>query len=342
MKKTNLILLITLFFTGVYAQKNISFELNDFINYSVLKGEEITLKQPLGNPAQMILVDTLLLLQNPNRDIITDVLNIKTGEIIASFCKRGRGPGEIIYPFPPQYLKETNEFLLHDLNGKKEVFYSLDLVLKGEAKNYTKIVKIDSVYPRRIQLVKDNTFFCGLIGHKNGYMHCKIDMDGNVVKWINKFPDIDIEYNNIVASNIFPTDISVSPDLSTVVVSYSKWGKIEIYDYEGNPIINYFGPDYKKLDIRVGSGNNPVLTSKNIETYWAAVLNNNNFMIPYSGNKYNGIMLFGEILHLDFKGNLIARYKLEPAVADIQVDWENRIIYGLNTEMEPIILKYKF
>ncbi len=327
----------------IYGQNVIFFELEDFQSQFILKGEIMHLKQPLDNPVQMIFADSLLFLQNLNRDVVTDILNVNTGEIMASFCKRGRGPGEIIYPFPPQYLEKTNEFLVHDLNGKKEVFYSIDLVLKGESKNYTKIVKIDSVYPRRLKLVKDNTFFCGLLGHKEGYMNCKIDMEGNVTKWVNKFPEIDIKYNKIVASNLFSTDVSVSPDLTKVVVSHSYSGRIDIFDFTGTPLLSYFGPDYKKLDISLSKKTNTaVRTSKNVKTFWSADLNNKSFMIPYSGKKRTESILYGNILHLDYEGNLIARYKLEPAVADIQVDWKNRIIFGLNNSMEPSIYKYKF
>ena len=86
----------------------------------------------------------------------------------------------------------------------------------------------------------------------------------------------------------------------------------------------------------------PVLTSRNVRAYEAATLNNESFMIPYSGKRRTSVNLDENVLHMDYKGNLIARYKLEPAVAAIQVDWENRIIYGLSNSMEPLIYWYKF
>jgi hypothetical protein len=304
--KKKCILLISMFFSVpfIYGQNEIFFELEDFQSHFVLKGEKMQLKQPLDNPVQMIIADSLLFLQNLNRDIVTDILNINTGEIMASFCKRGRGPGEIIYPFPPQFIEETNEFLVHDLNGKKGVFYSINLVMNGESKNYTKIVKINSIYPRRLKLVKDNTFFCGLLGHEEGYMNCKIDMEGIVTKWVNKFPEIGVKYNKIVASNLFPTDVSVSPDLTKVVVSYSYSGRIDIFDFTGTLLLNYFGPDYKKLDISLSEKTKaPALTSKNVETYWSADLNNKSFMIPYSGKKRTKSTLYENVLHFDYEGN---------------------------------------
>jgi hypothetical protein len=174
-------------------------------------------------------------------------------------------------------------------------------------------------------------------------MNCKIDMEGIVTKWVNKFPEIGVKYNKIVASNLFPTDVSVSPDLTKVVVSYSYSGRIDIFDFTGTLLLNYFGPDYKKLDISLSEKTKaPALTSKNVETYWSADLNNKSFMIPYSGKKRTKSTLYENVLHFDYEGNLIARYKLDPAVADIQVDWKNRIIFGLNNSLEPSIYKYKF
>jgi hypothetical protein len=52
--------------------------------------------------------------------------------------------------------------------------------------------------------------------------------------------------------------------------------------------------------------------------------------------------MYENLFHLGYQGKLIRRYILTPVVSDIVVDWEKRIIYGLNDELEPTLYQYKF
>jgi hypothetical protein len=342
MKSLISLFILTALTTILCAQKNVSFNLDDFANELLLKGEKVNLKQPLTNPWKIELQDSLMFLLSSNTSPAVDIFNINTGERITQFCLKGRGPAEMIYPFSLQSVKDKNEVIVQDLNGKKVICYSLDKILAGNPKNYDNIVKIDSIYPSKLAKLADGNFFCSLIGHRDGYMNCIINDKGGVIKMLNKFPDIGIKYNNSVASNLFQINLSASSDLSKVIISYSNWGWIEVFNSKGECITRFIGPDFKKPDISVKGSMGPVLTSKNVKTYGYADASEKSFMVSYSGKNRVESNYFQNIMHFGFNGELICIYKLDKVVSDIQVDWEKQIIYGLNEELEPALYKFKF
>jgi len=66
-------------------------------------------------------------------------------------------------------------------------------------------------------------------------------------------------------------------------------------------------------------------------------------MIPYSGEKrkyeYGAV---NHILNFSLTGELIQRFEVTPSVTEIAIDWDNRIIYGVNKDEAPALYKFKF
>ena len=328
--------------TTLSAQKIKVFKVTDFKEIEELKGIKLNLSNPLKNPHEILLIDSLLLIKNINASPAVDVINLKTEKIISQFCKRGRGPGELIAPFSIQYIRNDREVMVQDIQGKKLVFFDLDLIIKNSPKKYVRIVKTDTVLVRKVQQVKTGKFFCDLIGHANGYMNCLLNKDGELIRFLQKYPQIDVHYNPTIASNIFATNIGASPNQEKIIVPYIYSDKIEIFNYSGDVEVQLIGPNFKKLDV-INTSNRATLTTKNNRAYVIPCANDNYFMIPYSGKQRNhSIPPANNIFTFDFKGNLLKRYIVSPSVNGIAVDWDRKIIYGVNKDMEPTIYKYHF
>jgi len=326
---------------SVNGQETKKFKLSDFKEKKELKGIELKLSAPLKNPTRIILIDSLLLVKNRNSNPAIDVINLKTGKVISSFCKRGRGPGELIAPFVVQYIGKNREVMVQDVQGKKFVFFDLDLIIKNAPRKYVRIVKIDTVLVRKVQQLKTGNFFCDLIGNADGYMNCLLNKDGKLIRFLQKYPKIDVRYNAAIASNIFSTFIGASPNQKKVIVPYFRSDKIEIFNYLGDLELELIGPNFKKLDV-VRASNRATLTTKNNRAYRPPCANNNYFMIPYFGKQgsYSSSPSNDNIFSIDFKGNLFSHYIVSPTVTNIAVDWGKRVIYGI--DMEPKIYKYYF
>lgn len=341
------LLLILLFFCSLYAlaQISINFKTNDFSERVQLKGAKLQVNDELSNPSDLLLIDSILIVKNSQTSPTFDVVNLKTSKILAQFCNRGRGPGELVSPFVFQYIDETREIMVQDVQGKKLVFFGLDLILSNAAVKFTRTVTLDNaILVRKIKMVHDGNFFCDLIGHEEGYMNCLLDRSGKLVRLLNKYPKTDFKYNPVVGSNIFSFQIGITSDRKHIITPASFSDRIDIYNLDGKPITYITGPNFKKPDVAQGA-NGVTLTRKNNQAYNNPSANNNSFMVPYNGLPYKTTdphSHTNQIFWIGLNGDLLKHFEVSPPVSQITVDWEKRIIYGLNVEMEPSIYMYKY
>ncbi|KJF45679.1 6-bladed beta-propeller [Draconibacterium sediminis] len=348
MKKLFFLILISVIFTTnttktANAQKTVNFSFDDFEEVIELKGEKLNLKDPLMNPWRIILSDTLLFVRNTGVSPNLDVISLNSGKTISKFCNLGRGPGEVIGPFDTQYIDNEKKCMIEDAAGQKVVFYDLDQILKDAPKKYSKVVHFkDSIMVHRVVKLKDGNFFCNLIGHKDGYMNCLLSPEGELVKFLDKYPKIKFPFNPEEGVNIFGPRLGVSSSLDKIIMPYDYSGLISVYSYTGEKILEFKGPDYEELDLVYRNGSTS-LTTRNISTYNFPCANSESFMVPYDGtiNKYNESRAF-QIFHFGFDGSLLHHFKLDHSVTNIAVDWENQIIYGTNLDLEPCIYKFRF
>ncbi len=338
------IILISGIIKSIHAQKTITFSFDDFENVSELKGEKLNLEDALKNPLGIIISDTLLFVINDKADPAVDVISINSGKTISQFCKRGRGPGELVAPFTVQYIEEKKKFLVQDIVGRKVVFFDLDLILADAAKTDTKSVPFNrnDVWVRKVVEVKGGNLFCNLIGHKDGYMNCLLTPEGELIRFLDKYPKIDLPFNPEEGSNIFGSLIGISSSRDKVIMPYNDSDLISVYNTKGDKIIEFKGPVYKELDLIYKNGRTS-LTNRNNCTYNHPCANSESFMISYDGTKYRYAHSPAfHIFHFGFDGSLLQRFKTDYSVTNIAVDWVNRIIYGINKDLEPCIYKFKF
>jgi hypothetical protein len=346
-KKISSIILFIFIIIGlnqiISAQQTVRFTLNDFPINKELIGEKVNLKKPLKNPHELLLIDSLLIVRNINCSPAFDIFNLNTGELKSQFCLRGRGPGELIAPFSFQFIEETNEIMVQDIQGKKLVFFDLDSILLNAPKKFTKTISLDKdVLVRKIKQVKGGDFFCDLIGHKDSYMNCLLNKEGDLIRLLEKYPKTNIPYNPLLGSNLFGVNIGVSQGNKVIILPYIYSDKIDIYDYKGNFITEFVGPNYKNLDITQGV-NGATITSRNKLAFNIPQANCDLFLVPYSGTKYRySSTSANHILSFDFTGKLLQRFIVSPSVTEIAIDWEKKIIYSVNKELEPTLYKYKF
>ncbi|WP_303921322.1 6-bladed beta-propeller [Draconibacterium sediminis] len=342
---THTILVILLLGTSAKtnAQKTINFEIDDFNEVIELKGEKLHLEDPLMNPLEIIISDTLMFLKNDKANPAVDVISLNSGKIISQFCKRGRGPGELVSPFCIQYIENEKRILVQDIIGRKIVFFDLDMILANAPKKYTRSITFkNETWVRKVMELEGGNLFCNLIGHKDGYMNCLLTRDGELIKFLDTYPEIDFPFNPEEGSNIFGSRLAISSDRNRVIMPYLHSDRISIYNAAGDKTIEFQGPDYKDLDLIFKNGRTAI-TNKNACTYNLPSSNSESFMIPYDGTRYKFAHSPAyHIFHFGFDGSLLQHFKLDHSVTNIAVDWENNIIYGINKDLEPCIYKFNF
>ena len=328
-------------FTKGFAQVQIEYQMADFSKTIDLKGEKVETDM-LGNPESMILIDSLLFIKNRNVvDFYYDIINVNNGKLVNKFGRKGRGPGEIIYPWSIQYDSEYQQLYVYDQVARMIKIYSLKAILANQKNYFLKSFTIDSALIETPVLMADNHFLCTLMGDREGKRFCIIDIDGNFEGKFGSFPDIGKEYPTTVAGNVFLSWVDVSPDRSRMILAYDNWEKIDIMDAKGKLLTVIKGPLYE-IPYIVIEGENISLTQKAKQTFYSTKAGPGSFMVLYSGKKVLSQRVYKTILSFDYSGKPLANYKLEPAVYCIAVDWDKHIIYGINKEMEPYLCKFKF
>jgi hypothetical protein len=325
------------------AQKTIEFSFDDFEEVIELKGEQVKLKAPLKNPYEILLVDSLLFVKNLNTSPVIDVFNLHTLEKVVTFCSMGKGPGELVSPFCIQYIKDKNEILVQDAIGKKLVYFNIDYILNDAERKDSRTVQLDrSILVRKIVEIKGGNFFCDLIGHPDGYMNCMADKNGKRLKFLEKYPQIDVSFNSNTGSNLFPTNIASSKTQDIVVLSYRNSNKIQIFDDKGVLQTNLLGPVYKEL-ILSSSKDGPIPSLNNKECYNIPCIGPNSFMVPYSGKYYEySFTPANQVLSFSRTGEPLKKYITTPSCTEIAVDWDKRLLYSINLDLEPTLYKFKF
>jgi hypothetical protein len=97
-----------------------------------------------GIPAGMIAVhDSLLICWHPNRDNFFNIINLDTGKEIGSFCRKGRGPEEVI-SFGPikQFFKKDDNLctFLWDYNGGRLFLWNISRSVERGSTVYDTII----------------------------------------------------------------------------------------------------------------------------------------------------------------------------------------------------------
>jgi hypothetical protein len=343
MKILFLFIIIIPIFT--FSQNAKKFELKTPIE---LRGKVVD-TEILLNPYYIHYFDSYILIHNDQTpDYHYDLLDIKTGRIISSFCKKGRGPGEVIFPKSVQIFPEKNEILVYDVNTKKVNFYDLNKVLEFNPENYLRSFRIDSAYAKRVIQLENGNYICPLIGDSKGYKYCSLDQEEKYIGSTTLLPDIGKEYPTLVSSNLFNYRAETNQSRNKIVMAYDHWDRIDVMtDVNTFNEIEINGPNHAIPEISVSGPNLSIKGDKSIYAYQSPCVGEESFFVLYSGksiydgkNRKRNSRNYEYMLNFDFNGNLLSTYHLQPALHLITVDWDRNVVYGINKNMEPILIKY--
>ncbi len=343
--KTPLIFLCFIVSLTCYGQKTFT-----LANHLVTKLEGKQIKTDmLLDPIELEFYDSLIFIKNSQAGYHFDIIDLSSGHLTGSFSKKGRGPGEIIFPNNFQILPEKNEVFAYDLNLRKVNFYNLEAILENNENNFIRSFKVDSAYAKRVLQIDKGTYLCPLIGDKTGHKYFRLDCDGKFKNMGPLLPDVGKEYNKILSANLFAFWTGINARRNKIVFAYDHWDKIEIItDVAKGTELVILGPKHKIPEFKSTPGS-LVLTRNNIYAYCRPSVGENSFIVPYLGmpvydpkTRKKTQRNYKTALHFDFNGKLLEVFDLEPGIQYMTVDWDKKIIYGINKELEPTLYEYRF
>lgn len=172
------------------------------------------------------------------------------------------------------------------------------------------------------------------------------DTTGNITSTFGTFPEVEMP-DSVQPSNImFHADVAYNPEQDKVIFTNKSWNIIEIFDFADSTSLSLIGPD--KIDSKIVESKFPygvMYDPKPLWLYFKDVsAGPETFCVGYIGRKVtcpeDYQHYINSILEFDYKGNPIKRYKFDHEIFAFDVDFDNRIIYTIELQDDPVIKKY--
>jgi len=194
MKTILYVLIVSLFFFNSCKKVTSNEESNDFTQFITfsdfgnainISGEEIIFDDIIYNPFDLILMDSLIIINDVNADFEYNIYNINNKKRIGGYFRRGNGPNEFL---TNQFVNSFNsnlwiwdhdrqtiyEYLLNDIFSKTKDLEPINKISPSEYSMDPMILSKDTV-------VSVRPFDAN---HKFSYL----DVKGDLVKTIGEYP----------------------------------------------------------------------------------------------------------------------------------------------------------
>ncbi|MDR1273830.1 MAG: 6-bladed beta-propeller [Odoribacteraceae bacterium] len=162
------------------------------------------------------------------------IFNKRTGERLAGFGLKGRGPGELLFPSPISYDRDNRLLVVFEANLNKIIRYDLGKVLSGAGDFYSEI----RLNPREMFGEKPN-FISDARPYKEAYMiRSKTDQmrfgilghDGKAKTMYTRFLPLVEDKEENWALFSYSTQWAIKPDQTKMVYATYIGGVMEIFN----------------------------------------------------------------------------------------------------------------
>ncbi|RZS98411.1 BF3164 family lipoprotein [Cecembia calidifontis] len=342
MKKT-LIYLILVFLIGCdsslkYKDIDYTFTLNAIPEIKPLKAMRMDLGLLLS-PVQIFFYDSLLFVSAANQPFNVKVFDTnKDNELIGEIFENGMGPSETLSVFNLIFLDDGTVWV-HDVVSTLMKRFLFDI--KGDAILVEEIESLafmnpilSSVYLRNDQFY---TTTQAIVPLSRFLVYSR---EGDEISGVGNYPDYGIEMPPMVAVDVFSGQLISNPQKDKMVLAYEYTDLIELYDEKANLLKRIHGPHQFVPDFDIGDrSGTPYMKrvfNKTQHAYKSLAASEELIFLLYANGKTvkpgegEASIHHNKVLAIDWEGNPLAFYELDHAVTSIAVDWEKRIIYGLD------------
>lgn len=248
-----------------------------------------------------------------------NVINLNNGDIIGEYFTRGKGPGEVL----SMLGRLSNNYLdIYDYTTRKLIPFNIDSAITYGNSYRPNIINVNDVRFNEWASINDTSFLVSNSFYAESNI-CKensllpefyeINMDGSTRPKIDMADYKKIKY---MTSHVYTQTISINKGKMRIACCYEFQPCIKIFDKNLNVIKKIDGPepDDTQYEPRDGYMYFPRDAGKS-SYYGAATCDDENIFVTncrtykcmnddYSDKKNEN----REIFHLDWEGNVIARY----------------------------------
>jgi hypothetical protein len=292
--------------------------------------------------------DSFLILFNPGKEYIYDLVNLKNKERTHQFGKIGDGPGELTMPTQLSFKSNTgNEIGIFNRRGFQFVDVHIDSILNKKEYRYSKIYKGFDFNHYGLYKLSDNQFL-GLGYFENRYIIS--DSTGNVVKKWGNYP-FESELNQLTYNQkafAFQGKLKVHPKEDKFVFSSHNSPNFEIirFDEKNNfELVNQTYISSPKVIANDPDSPNVEFDLENIVSYVDSSVTKDYIYLLFFGETVKNIVdkeIKGatNVLVFDWKGNPVKHFKLDVGVSHIEVA-NDQILFAVNQKEKGHVYKFE-
>lgn len=318
--------------------------LEDFAGIRKLAGHVLTFDSLIMNPADILVMDSLLLVVDSYDDKHIQLYNLKTKRKIGSRIFFGQGPNDMLQPV---FVKNGKNLIqLYDMATSCLFQYDVNTFVENEVPTPLNKIKLEKRPINSIEVLNDRVYGYSCMTEKQLFVFDAIK--GTKMAEMVELPQSDIPYSNSEKINAYYMNFTTN-GYDKIVVCYSMTDLISIYDLDGRLLKRLHGPShffsyFKEIH------NGDVVTSlmdrdKNRDAYFSPVNVGDRFFVLYDGEKVNAPghdSLCDYIYSFTWDGTPDTIYNLSEPVFSYTVDVGARKIYGISNNPEYHIVEFSY
>lgn len=316
----------------------------NYQNVMSLEGKLLNKSFLFSEPAEMVLVDSLIIIHDSQKqDACFHIFNVE-GDYLESFGVKGRGPGEIVLPVSMHYSENRKAIVTYDFSLRKMVFYNIQNILKHRKPFYTEVpIASDLNFLHQVLPYKRNFV---LRGPDINMRFAIMDSLQHICSCYSSVPQlVPDDKENWAIINYLP-QCAISPNGEKMVLATYVGSMFEIFNIKGDKIVRdtvqyYYPPIYNVLQkskpAMIGTTPETILGCHNVFVSDSAIY------AIYEGESAKKNQIHKKLMVFDWNGEFYKQYCFkEGDPVCICVDEKNNTFYCviLNDKFEFQLTKY--
>lgn len=338
MRKIFLFVWVSAFFCQCHHNRSVVYEGGIPVKTEYhLTGETLNDSFMFSWPRDILIMDTVLIIHDSYKQAdCFHIFSKNNGTYIKSFCKKGRGPGELLEVNSVNYNHDGRSITVFDPNLRKVIIFDILNILQGQGPRFREEIITEA--PNFIkQVIRYGEQFI-VKGNTDQMRYGVWDpSNGNFGNRCVDFPKLDRDRETVWALTDYSVKVRLSPDQRRLVTGTYIGGVLEIFNVEDGLLTPwaaryFFEPRYQYAEGAIPRWVTTVPETKigfediflSEQTVYGLIWETEKSSM---GNSKPSIVRF------DYDGVPVSRFVVDVMLDSFAVD-EDHTIYGVGSNSE--------
>lgn len=300
-------------------------------NEQKIIGIEVEIGSLVGQPTEIVCIDSLLFLYDRFDKQMISVFDFKNNQFVKRLLNEGRAPGEVIPPIRLQTSNRNKKLYVFQLQTGIMHEYSISDIVnnKSELNSFQKYIFKE----RPAQIKKTSNSFVGIGLFEDNRYHVYTN-SGDFVNSCGDYPFAGKEMNSDDRFFLYQGSLCSNPDGNFFAMGSSYCDNLEFYRVEHDQATLI--KKYESYDVKAQYQGRISISDDCVMNYKASYGNEKYCYMLYSGKTYfeNKRRTYGgrKIIVFNWKGNYVKSFEADKDIISFCVNEENSDIFAITTD----------